>query len=58
MFRAALALRHALRCVGFAAPALRRPELRERVAAERLALLVVLGLMPPRYRPYAERSGS
>ena len=58
VFRAALALRHALRCVGFAAPALRRPELRERVAAERLALLVVLGLMPPRYRPYAERSGS
>jgi GT2 family glycosyltransferase len=58
VFRAALALRHALRCVGFAAPALRRPELRERVAAERLALLVVLGLTPPRYRPYAERSGS
>ena len=43
VFRAALALRHAVRCVGFAAPALRRPELRERVAAERLALLVVLG---------------
>jgi|SRR5829696_6117108 len=58
VFRAALALRHALRCIGFAAPALRRPELRERVAAERLALLVVLGLTAPRYRPYAERSGS
>ena len=43
-FRAALALRHGLRCGGFALPALRRAELRERVAAERLALLVVLGL--------------
>ena len=43
---------------GFALPALRRPELRERVAAERLALLVVLGLEAPRYRPYAERAGS
>jgi N-acetylglucosaminyl-diphospho-decaprenol L-rhamnosyltransferase len=57
-FRAALALRHAVRWVGLALPALRRPELRERVAAERLALLVVLGLEAPRYRPYAERAGS
>ena len=52
-FRAALALRHALRCAGFAAPALLRPALRERVAAEGLALRVVLGLAAPRYRPYA-----
>jgi N-acetylglucosaminyl-diphospho-decaprenol L-rhamnosyltransferase len=58
VFRAALALRHAVRWVGLALPALRRPELRERVAAERLALLVVLGLEAPRYRPYAERAGS
>jgi N-acetylglucosaminyl-diphospho-decaprenol L-rhamnosyltransferase len=57
-FRAALALRHAVRWLGLSLPALRRPELRERVAAERLALLVVLGLQPPRYRPYAERAGS
>ncbi len=57
VFRAALALRHAVRWIGFAAPSRRRPELKERVAAERLALLVVLGLVPPRYRPYAERAG-
>ena len=45
-------------CAGrLAAPSRRRPELKERVAAERLALLVVLGLVPPRYRPYAERAG-
>jgi hypothetical protein len=53
VFRAALALRHALRWAGFAAPSLLRPALRERVAAEGLALLVVLGLAAPRYRPYA-----
>jgi N-acetylglucosaminyl-diphospho-decaprenol L-rhamnosyltransferase len=58
VFRAALALRHALRWAGLALPALRRPELRERVAAERLALLVVLGVEAPRYRPYAERTGT
>ena len=57
-FRAALALRHAVRWLGLALLALRRPELHERVAAERLALLVVLGLEAPRYRPYAERAGS
>jgi N-acetylglucosaminyl-diphospho-decaprenol L-rhamnosyltransferase len=57
-FRAALALRHALRCAGFALPALRRPEVRERLAAERLALLVVLGLTAPCYGPYAERNGT
>jgi GT2 family glycosyltransferase len=57
-FRAALALRHAVRMAGFALPALRRPDLRERVTAERLALLVVLGLASPRYRPYAERAGA
>jgi len=56
-FLAALALRHAVRWAGFALPALRNRDLRERVAAERLALLVVLGLVPPRYRPYAERAG-
>jgi len=57
-FRAALVLRHAVRFGGFALPAVRRRDLRERVAAEWLALLVVLGLVPPRYRPYAERVGS
>jgi N-acetylglucosaminyl-diphospho-decaprenol L-rhamnosyltransferase len=55
-FRAALALRHGLRWAAFVLPALRRSELRERVAAERLALLVVLGAVGPRYRPYAERA--
>jgi N-acetylglucosaminyl-diphospho-decaprenol L-rhamnosyltransferase len=57
-FRAALGLRHALRWAVFALPALRRPELRERVAAERLALLVVVGAVAPRYVPYAERAGT
>lgn len=57
-FRAALALRHALRWAGLALPALCRPELRDRVAAERLALFVVLGVVPPRYRPYAERTAT
>lgn len=52
-FRAALALRHGLRCALFLSRALRRRELRERAAAERLALLVVLGVKRPRYRPYA-----
>jgi GT2 family glycosyltransferase len=56
-FRGALALRHAVRWAAFALPARRRPELRERVEAERLALLVVVGLTPPRYRPYAETTG-
>jgi len=57
-FRAALALRHALRCAGLIVPALLRAGVRERLAAERLALLVVLGLAAPRYRPYAERNGT
>jgi GT2 family glycosyltransferase len=55
-FRAALALRHGLRLAGFATRAARRPELRRRVAAERLALLVVLGISAPPYRPYADRA--
>lgn len=53
-FRATLALRHALRVAGLAPLALRRPNLRERVAAEALALLVVLGVTPPPFAPYAE----
>jgi GT2 family glycosyltransferase len=56
VFRAALALRHGLRWAGFAALSLRRAELRERAAAEWLALLVVIGAVAPRYRPYAERA--
>lgn len=48
-FRAALALRHALRYAGFAG---RGRDQRDRVAAERQALLVVLGLRTPAYRPY------
>jgi N-acetylglucosaminyl-diphospho-decaprenol L-rhamnosyltransferase len=57
-FRAALALRHALRCAGFAVPVLFGRGVRDRLAAERLALFVVLGLTAPRYRPYAERDGA
>ena len=53
-FRAALALRHAVRYAGFAPRARSRPDLEQRVAAERRALRVVLGLEPPPYRPYAE----
>jgi GT2 family glycosyltransferase len=53
VFRGALALRHALRWAAYAPLALRREDLRERAAAERLALLVVLGLVAPKYRPYA-----
>lgn len=57
IFRAALALRHALRWAAFAPLSRRREQLRERAAAERLALLVVLGIAAPRYRPYvAERA--
>jgi GT2 family glycosyltransferase len=56
-FRAALALRHAVRWAGFAPLAARRPALRERAAAERLALLVVLGVVPPRFAPYAYSGG-
>jgi GT2 family glycosyltransferase len=52
VFRAALELRHALRWAGFALLSLRRPGLRERAAAERLALRVVAGIEPPRYEPY------
>jgi len=55
-FRAALVLRHALRYTGFAPRARRRPELRQRVDAERLALRVVLGLEGPPHRPYSERT--
>jgi GT2 family glycosyltransferase len=55
LFRAALALRHAVRYAGFAPRAPRRPELRQRVEAERLALKVVLGVSAPPHRPYAER---
>ena len=54
-FRAALALRHAVRYAGFAPRAQRRPELRQRAAAERLALRVVLGVEAPPFRPYADR---
>lgn len=51
-FRIALALRHAVRVVGLAPISVARPGLRKRVAAERLALMVVLGLIPPPFRPY------
>jgi GT2 family glycosyltransferase len=54
-FRAAIALRHAVRYAGFAPRARSRPELGQRVAAERRALRVVLGVEPPPYVPYAER---
>jgi GT2 family glycosyltransferase len=54
-FRVALALRHGLRYAGFAPRARTRPELRQRVEAERLALRVVLGLEGPPHVPYAER---
>ena len=53
-FRAALALRHGLRWAGFAAR--RTPGEEQRVAAERQALRVVLGVDPPPYVPYAERA--
>lgn len=56
-FRTALALRHALRWAGFALlPASPTGERGERLAAERRALLVVLGLKGPAYRPYAVRT--
>ena len=51
-FRAALILRHAVRVASMAPLARARAGLRQRVAAERLALLVVLGLAPPPFRPY------
>jgi GT2 family glycosyltransferase len=54
-FRTALALRHAVRYASFAPRVRQRPEFRQRVDAERLALLVVLGVVAPPYRPYAER---
>jgi GT2 family glycosyltransferase len=55
VFRSALALRHGLRWLMLAPPSLGRAELREQVAAERLALLAVLGLVAPAYRPYEGR---
>jgi GT2 family glycosyltransferase len=51
-FRAALVLRHAVRAAGFAPAAAVNPALRMRLSAERRALLVVLGLLPPPFRPY------
>jgi GT2 family glycosyltransferase len=50
-FRAALAVRHGLRLAALGALALSRRELRDRVAAERRALSVVLGLAPPPFAP-------
>lgn len=51
-FQGALALRHALRWALLAPRARRRADLRERVAAERLALRVVLGVAPPPFAPH------
>lgn len=53
VFRAALVLRHAVRLAVFAPTALRDRDLRQRAAAERLAVLVVAGIVAPRYTPYA-----
>jgi GT2 family glycosyltransferase len=50
-FRAALALRHAVRVAMLAPLALVRPDRRLRLRAERQALAVVAGLTPPQFRP-------
>jgi GT2 family glycosyltransferase len=50
-FRAALAVRHGLRLALLGTLAVARPALRERAAAERRALTVVLGLAPPPFAP-------
>jgi Glycosyl transferase family group 2 len=50
-FRAALALRHAVRVAMLAPLALVRPDRRLRLRAERQALAVVAGLTPPPFRP-------
>jgi N-acetylglucosaminyl-diphospho-decaprenol L-rhamnosyltransferase len=52
--RGALALGHAVRLVGARARVRRRPELRDRVDAERMALRVVLKQSPPPFAPEAE----
>jgi GT2 family glycosyltransferase len=54
-FRTALAIRHGLRFAGLAPLGVVRSSLRTRIAAERLALLVVLGLAPPPFRPAKPR---
>jgi N-acetylglucosaminyl-diphospho-decaprenol L-rhamnosyltransferase len=51
-FRAALAVRHALRVGAFAPLGLLRPPLRVRLQAEARALAVVTGVSAPPYRPY------
>lgn len=51
-FRAALVLRHALRVAALTPPALVRAAARTRLAAERRALSVVLGLAAPPFRPH------
>lgn len=53
-FRGALTTRHALRVVLLAPAALARRRLRSRLTAERLALMVVLGLVPPPFSPAGE----
>jgi GT2 family glycosyltransferase len=52
-FRAALAVRHAVRFAFIGAAAVGRRDLRGRATAERRALATVLGIAPPPFRPVA-----
>ena len=52
LFRAAIALRHALRLVLVAPVALVRPAMRPRASAERRALMVVIGAAAPPFHPH------
>lgn len=54
VFHGALILRHGARLMGFAALALTKADLRSRVAAERCALLVLSGILPPPFQPYRQ----
>lgn len=52
LFRAAIALRHALRLALVAPVALVRPAMRPRASAERRALMVVIGAAAPPFHPH------
>lgn len=52
LFRAAIALRHALRLAMVAPVALVRPAMRPRASAERRALMVVIGAAAPPFHPH------
>ena len=52
LFRAAIALRHAVRLALVAPVALVRPAMRPRASAERRALMVVIGAAAPPFHPH------